>query len=305
MRDSKLKRSLIFIYERYLFCKKYIIIKLKYRVKVMTPEQTLNYIMEHNCSVARYGDGEFNLMLAPTGLRFQSYSPKLAEKLRRMLENENEKLLLCIPGAFNSVRHYKAYAKKWWSNWSVYDDHQKKIVTLLCSCGRSQYLFGDAEMTRIYMHYKSVKYTERLIPLIKKIWDKKDIIIVEGNKTCLGVGNDLLTNANSVKRILCPATDAFDCYEEIVKSVLKHYNGELVLLALGPTATVLASDFSKHDIQAIDVGHIDIEYEWYKRGSTSHEAIPGKYTNEAIDGIIVDDSSDHVYLQQIIDRIGN
>lgn len=220
------------------------------------------------------------------------------------MQNENKKLLICIPGSFNNDRHYKAYAKKWWRNWSVYEDHQKKIMLLLRSYDKSKYLFGDAEMTRIYMHYKSVKYTERLLPLIKKLWEKRNIIIVEGHKTYLGVGNDLLTNTNTIKRILCPATNAFSYYEEILQSVLKHYNDELVILALGPTATVLASDLSENNIQAIDVGHIDIEYEWYKRGATTHEPIPGKYTNEAVDGILVEEHNDQEYLLQVIDRIG-
>lgn len=270
----------------------------------MPPEKTIKYILENKCSVARYGDGEFNLILSPTELRFQSYSPKLAEKLEMALSSTDEKLLLCIPGSFVNTRHYKTNAKKWWRNWSVYDDHQKKIITLLRSLGKSHYIFGDAQMTRIYMHYKSVKYTERLIPLIKKLWDKKDMMVVEGDKTCLGSRNDLFDNAESIKRILCPATDAFSYYEEILESVLKHYNGELILLALGPTATILAADLSKHNIQALDVGHIDIEYEWYKRGATTHEAIPGKYTNEAVDGIVMDDSLEQEYLQQVVERIG-
>ena len=38
----------------------------------------------------------------------------------------------------------------------------------------------------------------------------------------------------------------------------------LFLVALGPTATVLAYDLTKHGAQAIDIGHLDIEYEWFR-----------------------------------------
>ena len=33
--------------------------------------------------------------------------------------------------------------------------------------------------------------------------------------------------------------------------------------------------------QALDVGHIDIEYEWYLRKATNKIPIEGKYVNEA------------------------
>lgn len=38
---------------------------------------------------------------------------------------------------------------------------------------------------------------------------------------------------------------------------------KLVLIALGHTATVLAYDLAEVGYQAIDIGHIDIEYEWF------------------------------------------
>ena len=40
---------------------------------------------------------------------------------------------------------------------------------------------------------------------------------------------------------------------------------KLILIALGPTATILAYDLYKLGYRAIDIGHIDIEYEWFLR----------------------------------------
>ena len=70
-----------------------------------------------------------------------------------------------------------------------------------------------------------------------------------------------------------------------LKSTIKNYNdNDLVLLALGPTATVLAYDLAKSGIQALDIGHIDIEYEWYLRKDRTHKKIEGKYVSEAQSG---------------------
>ena len=49
---------------------------------------------------------------------------------------------------------------------------------------------------------------------------------------------------------------------------------------LGPTAKVLAYHLSKKGIQAIDLGHIDSEYEWFKMGAISKVKFSHKHTAE-------------------------
>lgn len=57
-------------------------------------------------------------------------------------------------------------------------------------------------------------------------------------------------------------------------------------------------------IQALDVGHVDIEYCWFKMGVTEKVAVPGKYTNEVENGRIVSEISDGgQYISQVIARI--
>lgn len=133
------------------------------------------------------------------------------------------------------------------------------------------------------------------------------MLIVEGEKSKLGVGNDLFDNSKSICRILCPQKNSYSVYHKIYDEVLKanKEKNKLVLLALGPTATVLAYDLCLVGIQAIDIGHIDIEYEWYRRKAMKKIKIPGKYTNEALNGNIVEDVFDESYINQIICSIGN
>jgi hypothetical protein len=52
-------------------------------------------------------------------------------------------------------------------------------------------------------------------------------------------------------------------YHEILAEVRIHGRNKLVLLALGPTATVMAFDLAKENIWTLDIGHIDLEYMWY------------------------------------------
>ena len=50
----------------------------------------------------------------------------------------------------------------------------------------------------------------------------------------------------------------------------------------------------------MDIGHLDIEYEWYQRGDVNGGVVKGKYTNEAMGGNNVEECADEKYLSQII-----
>ena len=75
------------------------------------------------------------------------------------------------------------------------------------------------------------------------------------------------------------------------------------MIALGPTATVLASDLSKAGVWALDVGHLDVEYEWYRSGAREKTVLKNKYVNEVAGGRIEADRQDPEYLSQIIARV--
>ena len=150
------------------------------------------------------------------------------------------------------------------------------------------------------MPYRDKSIAKLCFNLWKDIWKERDMLIVEGAKTRLGVGNDLFSNVRSIKRILAPNTNAFSVIDKLFTEVKKYSKDHLVLLALGPTATVLAYRLAVEGYWAIDIGHIDIEYEWYLRGATDKIAIPNKYVIEAKNGKSVSEIEDPIYYGQIV-----
>jgi glycosyltransferase family protein len=131
-------------------------------------------------------------------------------------------------------------------------------------------------------------------------------LIIEGEKSRLGVGNDLFNNSKSIKRILCPAENAFNVYDKIIYQTKKIDKSILILLALGPTSTVLAYDLYKLGFQVIDVGHIDIEYEWFLRKAKKRMKIRNKYVNEVKGNTYkIENITDKKYYKEIISRIIN
>lgn len=233
---------------------------------------------------------------------FQKRSQILSEKLLNVLGNNNKNLLLCIPRCYITLKDCNNHSREFWIEWGK-KGHHEQIISLIRGKSGRKYRFGDAQITRPYIDWKTDKRAKRLFPKLKHLWDNRDVIIVEGDQTRLGVGNDLYDNAKSIKRILTPAVNSFESYDKIKSTIFNCYKGELLLLAIGPTATILASDFANLGMQALDIGNIDIEYEWFLRGAKERVAIEGKFTNEAKDGRTYTECNDEKYLSQIIARV--
>ena len=298
MQDSTLKRWLLKVwFEVQDGCRLHYIRK-HYSLSIMTAEKTIAYIKRHRCSIARYGDGEFAIMLQRGAPGFQKGSEEMAAAMLAVFENPSDRLLICLPHALVSTKGFEPWAKAVWEGWAR--SNQREVVQHICKLIGNDYCFGDAYISRPFTAYKSKLYAAKMFSCLKELWTGRDILIVEGAQTRLGVGNDLFSRAKSIKRILGPSENAFDNYSEIYNAVCSNWQGELVILALGPTATILASDLSKTGIQALDLGHIDIQYEWFLKNDKTFKPVASKYTNEAVGGQQVEYCADEKYLAQII-----
>nr|WP_256218532.1 GT-D fold domain-containing glycosyltransferase [Bacillus sp. MUM 116] len=60
-------------------------------------------------------------------------------------------------------------------------------------------------------------------------------------------------------------------------------------MAFGPTATVLSFDLANCGYQAIDIGYIDIEYEWFLQKAEEKSPVKNKYIGEVPNGTNVHD----------------
>lgn len=267
------------------------------KTKILTINETINYILTTGCSVARYGDGEFKCMMG-VGNDFQHEDVLLSEKLKEILsDNVAQNCLICIP---NVDELYKEFGGSRWFWKKFIRQNGKKLLQFICR----KRVFGAAHFTRFYLGRNNRNDAAKNIEGIKRIWDNKDLLIVEGSLSKLGVCNDLFSNANSVKRIIAPSENAFSKYDDILQTVISHYNREIILIALGQTATVLAYELSKKGMQAIDVGHIDIEYMWFLMGVKERTIIKGKHTAELADDMSeLDADEEEKYRSQIIAKI--
>lgn len=274
----------------------------KKKYKILDNQITIQKIKEEHYSISRFGDGEFLWILGKNKKSFQDNSEKMATDLKNILKDyktNNRNILVGIYGTLNSLSGHTYRSKVFWKYFLL--KYGKKIYEFL----PDNVTYCDTSITRPYMDYKnkSKDIMQKKFDLLKTIWDDRNIIIVEGEYTRLGVGNNLFDNCKSIKRIICPPKNAYYKYNEIAEAIRRNANKEnLILMSLGPTATILSYNMSKEGYQCIDTGHIDIEYMWFENGSVVKENIVGKYVNE-VKKDRPENIDDEKYFSQIIEKI--
>ena len=267
-------------------------------IQVKGIDETLDYIIESQSSLVRFGDGEIN-MLAGHSIPYQDYDEELVSTMRDIIGQESrEELVVCLPDAFTDRFKFTSWAIPFWKD---HMDHYMDFYRELCSNS----WYGSTFVSRPYIDFEDKSQAKAQFEKLKSIWKNRDLLIVEGATSRSGVGNDLFDDANSIKRIICPSHSAFSRVHKIEQEIEKHANDRLILCMLGPTAKVLAYHLSKKGYQVLDIGHIDSEYEWMKMGAKTKVKFSHKHTAEYNFDQDIEFIEDETYNSQIVARILN
>ncbi len=281
---------------RYFLLRDKFYFKIKGPVSVIPMEETIEHVIVSHCSISRFGDGEIKLSCG-RDLAFQPCSPLLKRRMREVLASNLPNHEVCVPEIFGDLSMFTAEAL---SHWKLHLGQYRPQWYRLLDRHRRYY---NAFISRCYMMWNDKSRVPRCFELMKRIWAGRDVLLIEGGKSRLGIGNDLFDDVRSMKRILAPNKDAFRLYDQILDKATELAGRDtLILLALGPTASILAYDLARAGFQAIDIGHVDIEYEWWKMGATRKVPVKNKFVNEAGAGCGVGDEHDEKYLSEIACR---
>lgn len=273
----------------------------------MTTEETLNRLLNEHCSLSRFGDGELKQSLINRGISFQPSSHQLQSRLRTILNKPINDHLICLPHALSDQRNMTSLASSFWKQFDLRYRFRLFLNFPLFRRSKKQ-IFGDALCTRPYMDYIEHEQCHSIYETWKRVWQDRDMVIIEGEYSRLGVGSDLFDNARSIKRIIAPAINAFAQYDNIIETFRQLFptpsKNMPVLISLGPAASVMAYDLAQLGYWAIDIGHIDIEYIWFKMGAKKKLPIPGRQVAEIGNLTITQDIVLPVsYTESIISRI--
>lgn len=250
---------------------------LRNRIHVMSIDETIDSMINTDKSLVRFGDAEISIIEGRT-TQFQQFDNSLAQRLSDILAYQNDQIIVGIPDVFTSLDVYTKHSRRFWKEHLFYC---RKTYERYCD---SKKYYANAFLSRLYYVYEDKIQSGKWFARVKEIWNNKNVVIVEGEITHTGVENDLLNNASQVERILCPSLNAYLAYEQIREACLQMDKDKLFLLSVGNTAKLLVCDLVESGYRAIDIGNLDMEYDWYlqkadgKAHLTKHD-IRGKESN--------------------------
>lgn len=231
-------------------------IKEDLQKKQLDFDETIEYIIDNKISFSRFGDGEMRLMLRNNfNISFQQNSFWLSKKLKEVLYNPIDNLLIGMPYIFHDLHWGGVWANIWNDMKPLLKLHEK---------------FGMAHITRpVYFQLLGNQGVE----LYRKLWNQLDVTIVTGFGSRFDLNPELFDNLKSCQFVYSLPKNAFNDLENLIEK-LSNDNSELILVALGPTGTILAYEMAKRGKWIIDIGHISSSYENIFDGGAWPESIP-------------------------------
>ena len=248
---------------------------------------TLRYVVEKGCSVARFGDGEMHFALHGLrrgfeGIHFQRPDPLLALQLRKILDESIEGLLVCYNNHFMQEDYHRVvldYERNPRKEYSEYLSLRRERDTGVLERKRQRRvyrrqfetvqksttwgLFGDSTLFAIgfFVEEYCADRMLEVCDLYRKLIERRKILIVAPERPVLGDSfrrlhkQGLIRSAERVDFISIPEADCFQNYEDILKRIKSFQNIDTVFIQAGPTATVMAAGLAGcHGITAYDVG---------------------------------------------------
>lgn len=204
--------------------------------------ETLRLVLEGN-SIARYGDGEFNLVRGGNCVS-QRKVPGISDELRMILRTPPKGLLVGIPrldprspknGNWRKCTHNGHYAsylhptRRYYSAFITRPDSAPWIAT--------DAFFAD----------------------VNSLWKDQYVTFVGNGKRSLTPEFLMETGAKAVHYVECDYAHTYHRINELEQACLRPMGVEeprRVLLCAGPTATCLAARLTRHGIHAVDLGHV-------------------------------------------------
>lgn len=222
-------------------------------------DETVTRLVSTGTSLARFGDGELGAMMRPGyDLYLQRSSPQLRAELRgiwTLQDLDPATLLLGFPLPFTGAY----WTGVWGSLWP-----ELRLIT------RDDVRYGNSHVTRpVYFR----RLGGRGVDLWRAVWAERSVCVVTGTGSRFDLIPELFGSAASVVLETAPPVDAYAQVDALERRLLA-IPVDLVLLALGPTATVLAARLARRGRRALDIGHIVNSYKTVFHGADRPEHLP-------------------------------
>lgn len=226
---------------------------------VLDEYETIRRVRDERLSLARYGDGEIKLCRG-ADCKPQDHDHEIAKRLRNILISDAAHTLVAVPNIWSGV----VPAAK-----TIWRAYREGANAQFYKPGK---VYGSSFVSRpdSAPHINTDSYWG----LMRSIWVGRDVVFLTGAKKgrqFLHTG--MLSNARNLAVVHGPQHNAWGHYRDLMERVRSKVEGlvdPLVILALGPTATVMAYHLGKEGIQALDLGHAGVFYRnWLEQVTAS------------------------------------
>ncbi len=201
--------------------------------RVLSIPETIK-LLQNGASIARLGDGEFNLALGKRAICYQKNSPELQRRMIEILKNTNHKCLVAIPPKPESG-FFREYFTRY-----------PRILNFM----RLNTTYANANISR------NSDFLVSAMAEYRKIWANRDVVFIYSSAGRFEITPDIFSNIRKYEHIDVPPTDAFEQYRQIMQQAKSYPHDRLFLISCGPAATVIAYDLANLGYQAIDIGHL-------------------------------------------------
>ncbi len=221
--------------------------------------QTLKTIKSERISFARFGDGELRMMQSrTTSFGFQTNSSELQQALLEIIDHAKQApdaLLVGINPPLQTDFWIGVYALTW--------NRTKQTLHGLDRVG-SSFVSRDLVFRQ---------YPEQALKLWRDIWHGLKVTFVTGEGSRFELEPNLFDNLGSHNLVLSKPVQAFEDLDRLTE-VLSKDDSDLILIALGPTGTILTSRLAKMGKWALDIGHLPNSYREVFDGGKVPEKLP-------------------------------
>jgi hypothetical protein len=246
--------------------------------------ETLQYLLNSEVSISRFGDGEMIMALLGQGIGFQNKSQELSRKLQHILIEKDDRVLVCLNNEFmrNVTAHWVLDFERSKKDYIAYESLnrindigiilRKKEHTFynesykILFGNKKPSLFGDATVFMLGLYYN--EYRNEQIEEVKELFMNmlrgKHLLIACPESPLMEPSfralekKMRLAGANNIKVITIPENNCFAHYQQIKSEILKTTGFETLWIQAGPTATVMAHDLAtKHGVLAYDIGSLN------------------------------------------------
>lgn len=226
-------------------------------IKIYDEYETIMKIYTDKCSICRYGDGEiYHLFQHKTkyGSGGQQCSINFQKKLIEVLHNTNPKILIGFSGYYCENEFIN-------TNYILNSLSESTKKFILETKPKLQMKFPflfigklySAEITRL----AQLKNNKQIIDIYNKLFCENNCIFVGNNKIIQLIKNKIIDKFKQIEFIETPNTNAYDQYENIINKIIENDNlqDKLILISLGPTATIMSYDLAQKNHWSLDIGH--------------------------------------------------